>query len=144
MELKRNSSGEMKDIRRGVEFIEKRNSFEVMDNVLDKKSVNSIELRDDSVELRDKNNVELRSVDVRVNADGLLCTEHTVGSVSPSEGPKTIGDVFKNLRIRTSSGDILLERWKSVSSESVSGECIGLLVERQSTDREVKGSNPLV
>ena len=124
MELKRNSSGEMKDIRRSMEFIEKRNSFEILENTLNKKSDSSnelrgncTELRDDSVELRDKNNVELRSLDVRVSADDLLYTEHTVGSVSPSEGPKTIGDVFKNLRIRTSSGDILLERWKSVSSD---------------------------
>ena len=37
-----------------------------------------------------------------------------------------------------------LERWKSVSSESLSGECIGLLVDHQSPDREVRGSDPLV
>ena len=117
MELKR--SVELRDKRRSVEFIEKRSSFEMLDNMLDKKSVSSIELRENSAELREKNSVELRGIDVRVSADDLLYTEHREGSVSPTEGPKTIGDVFRNLRLRTSSGDILLERWKSVSSVKI-------------------------
>ena len=105
MDIKR-SSVELRDKRSSVEFIEKRSSFEF----LDKKSVSSIDLRD-------RNNVELRDVvDTRVSAEDLLYVEHREGSVSPSEGPKTIGDIFKNLRLRTSSGDVLLERWKAVSS----------------------------